>query len=125
MGQKYMSNLATQTTEAGANGTLMGSHLNDWDDIQGTPYFPSGTGSLLSKCLTPSVWEACKDRRDKYGFSFKQAIFSGCKWTNSGVGVYAGSHDSYYAFAPLFDKIIDKYHGHGKTDKHISSMDYT
>lgn len=23
------------------------------------------------------------------------------------------------------DKIIEKYHGHGKTDKHISSMDYT
>merc|ERR1719272_1953411 len=89
------------------------------------PFFPSGTGSLLAKCLTPDVWEACKDRRDKYGFSFKQAIFSGAKWTNSGVGVYAGSHDSYYAFAPLMDKIIERYHGHGKNDKHISSMDHT
>ena len=103
---------------------MMGSHLKDWDDIKGMPYFPAGTNSLLAKCMTKDVWEACKDRRDKYGFSFKQAIFSGCKWTNSGVGVYAGSHDSYYAFAPLFDKIIEKYHGHGKNDKHISSMDY-
>jgi len=89
------------------------------------PYFPTGTTSLLSKCLTPDVWEACKDRRDKFGFTFKQAIFSGSKWTNSGVGVYAGSHDSYYAFAPLMDKLIKSYHGHDKTDKHISSMDYT
>jgi hypothetical protein len=47
-----------------------------------------------------------KDKKDKYGFTFKQAIFSGAKWTESGVGVYAGSHDSYYAFAPLFDKVI-------------------
>jgi len=103
----------------------MGAHLRDWDDIKGMPYFPSGTSSLLNKCMTKDVWDACKDRRDKFGFSFKQAIFSGAKWTNSGVGVYAGSHDSYYAFAPLFDKIIEQYHGHKKTDKHLSSMDYT
>merc|ERR1712166_962732 len=129
MGVKYASNMATlgdnKEAEADGNGTMMGAHLGDWDDIKGMPFFPSGTGSLLAKCLTPDVWEACKDRRDKYGFSFKQAIFSGAKWTNSGVGVYAGSHDSYYAFAPLMDKIIERYHGHGKNDKHISSMDHT
>ena len=126
MGGSYTSNIATtKQSECQAKGTMMGDHLGDWDAIEGMPFFPSGTNSLLSKCLTPDVWEACKDRRDKYGFSFKQAIFSGCKWTNSGVGVYAGSHDSYYAFAPLMDKIIENYHGHKKTDKHISSMDYT
>jgi len=38
--------------------------------------------------------------------------------------VYAGSHDSYYAFAPLMDKIISTYHGHKPTDKHISDMDF-
>jgi hypothetical protein len=65
-----------------------------------------------------------KDTKDKTGFTFKQAIFSGSKWTESGVGVYAGSHDSYYSFAPLFDKIILDYHGHGKNDKHVSDMDY-
>jgi len=125
MGAQYTSSIATQQpAEASGTGTLMGSHLKDWDDIKGMPYFPSGTSSLLQKCLTPDVWEACKDRRDKYGFSFKQAIFSGAKWTNSGVGIYAGSHDSYYAFAPLMDKVIAQYHGHGVTAKHTSSMDY-
>merc|ERR1711990_842669 len=94
------------------------------EDIKGLPHFPTGTKSLLSKCLTRDIWEMCKDRRDKFGFTFKQAIFSGSKWTNSGVGVYAGSHDSYYAFAPFFDKIIEAYHGHKPSDKHISSMDY-
>jgi arginine kinase len=124
MGATYTANITQNTAEAEFNGTMMGSHLQDWDDIKGLPYFPSGTSSLLARCLTPDVWNACKDRRDKFGFSFRQAIFSGAKWTNSGVGVYAGSHDSYYTFAPLFDKIIEKYHGHGPNDKHISSMDY-
>jgi len=47
-----------------------------------------------------------KDKKDKYGFTFRQVIFSGSKWPESGVGVYAGSHDSYYTFAPFFDKVI-------------------
>merc|ERR1711957_381137 len=125
MGAQYTSSIATTPAESGASGCKMGSHLRDWDDVNGLPHFPSGTQSLLNKCLTPDVWEKMHSQRDKYGFSFKQAIFSGCKWTNSGVGVYAGSHDSYYSMAPLFDKIIEKYHGHGKNDKHISSMDHT
>lgn len=66
-----------------------------------------------------------KDVTDKHGFTFKQAIFSGCQNTDSGIGVYAGSHDSYHAFAPLFDKVIETYHGHSKDAKHVSDMDYT
>merc|ERR1711998_469720 len=120
MGAQYTSSIA----DAAVDGTMVGSHLNSPEDIKGMPYFPTGTKSLLHKCLTPNVWEQCKDRRDKFGFTFRQAIFSGSKWTNSGVGVYAGSHDSYYAFAPFFDKIIEAYHGHKPSDKHISSMDY-
>jgi hypothetical protein len=44
---------------------------------------------------------------------------------DSGIGVYAGSHDSYRTFADLFDKIVEHYHTHTKTDKHVSNMDYT
>jgi len=103
----------------------MGSNHRTPEDISGFPYFPSGTKSLLNKCLTRDEWEKCKDRKDKYGFTFRQAIFTGAKWTNSGVGVYAGFHESYYDFAPFMDKIIESYHGHKPTDKHISSMDHT
>ena len=104
---------------------MMGSHLAGPDQITAFPMFPSGTKSLLSKVLTRDVWDACKDRKDKYGFTFQQCIFSGCKWTNSGIGVYAGCHEGFYTFAPLFDKIIEQYHNHSPTDKHISSMDHT
>merc|ERR1712045_494672 len=103
----------------------MGSHLVFPSQITKFPYFPSGTGSLLQKVLTRDVWDACKDKRDKYGYTFQQCIFSGCKWTNSGIGVYAGCHEGFYTFAPLFDKVISQYHKHSPTDKHISNMDHT
>lgn len=93
------------------------------DDLTGFPIFPPGTKSLLSKYLTKEIWLKLCDKRDKYGFSFKQAIFSGCKNTDSGIGVYAGSEDTYVAFSLLFDPIIEDYHKHGKSAKHVSDMD--
>ena len=103
---------------------MMGYHLKEASEVTKYPYFPSGTKSLLSKTLTRDVWDACKDKKDKYGYTFQQCIFSGCKMVNSGIGVYAGCHEGYYTFAPLFDKIIQQYHGHSPTDKHISNMDH-
>ena len=52
-------------------------------------------------------------------------ILSGCHNIDSGIGVYAGSHDSYYTFSDLFDKVIEDYHQHPKEAKHVSDMDYT
>jgi hypothetical protein len=51
-------------------------------------------------------------------------VFSGVQNVDSGIGVYAGSHDSYTTFDKLFDKVIEDYHKHGKTDKHVSNMNY-
>ena len=34
-------------------------------------------------------------------------ILSGCQNTDSGIGCYAGSHDSYTTFSDLFDKVIE------------------
>jgi hypothetical protein len=113
------------SNQADADGMMMGSHLPDAHAVTKFPYFPSGTKSLLSKTLTRDVWEACKDKKDPAGYTFQQCIFSGCKWTNSGIGVYAGCHEGFYTFAPLFDKIISEYHGHSPTAKHISNMDHT
>jgi creatine kinase/arginine kinase len=129
MGKSFTSNIAETwgpfSKAQAVEGTMVGPHLQTPEDIVSMPYFPTGCKSLLSKCLTPEIWEQCKDRRDKFGFTFRQSIMSGSKWTESGVGVYAGSHDSYYAFAPFMDKIIQTYHGHKPTDKHISDMDHT
>lgn len=91
--------------------TICGANLKKPEDITGFPQFPVTTKSLLMKCLTPEIWEKYKNSKDKHGFSFKAAILSGCQNTDSGVGVYAGSHDSYYAFIDFMDKIVEQYHG--------------
>jgi hypothetical protein len=87
--------------------------------------FPDGTKSLLCKHLTREVWEKLKDQKDQFGYSFKEGILSGCQNVDSGIGCYAGSHDSYSAFEDLLDGVVESYHGHKKTDKHVSNMDYT
>jgi creatine kinase/arginine kinase len=73
--------------------------------------------------LNKPVWDSLKDATDRHGFSFKQAIFSGCQNTDSGIGVYAGSPDSYFDFADLFSPIIEDYHGYDMSNLHVSNMD--
>ncbi len=72
--------------------------------------------------MTRPIWEKNCDSKDIYGYTFKQAIFSGCKNIDSGIGVYAGSEDSYDAFKDFFDQIVEDYHKHKKSDKHVSDM---
>jgi hypothetical protein len=99
---------------------MVGSHLKDAGDLTGFPIFPQGTKSLLCQLLTRDIWSKYEFAKDKCNYTFKEAIFSGCKNVDSGIGVYAGCHESYYEFPELFDRIIDVYHGHKKTDKHIA-----
>jgi hypothetical protein len=104
---------------------LCGSHMKSADDLLADniyPVFPAGTKSLLQKYCTPELFKQMQNVKDDKGFRFVDAIYSGCKNTDSGIGVYAGSHDSYKAFAPLMDKIIQDYHGHGPTATHESKM---
>jgi len=89
-----------------------GSHLESSEALNGFPVFPLGTKSLLSKNLTRDVWEQYNSQNDQYGFPFVDAIFSGCKNVDSGIGVYAGSQQSYQQFSALFNPIIKQYHGH-------------
>jgi len=89
------------------------------------PKFGPEVKSLMSKHLTDEVWNQCKDKKDKFGYTLAQCINSGVVNKDSGIGAYAGSEDSYTTFAPLFDGIIETYHGHKPTDKHKSDWDMT
>jgi len=86
------------------------------------PNFPKDCTSLLSKYLTPEIFEALKEKRTANGFTLSQAINSGVENSDSGIGVYAGDEESYRLFAPLFDAIIKEYHGFGKEEKHQSNL---
>ena len=123
--EKELGGGGVAPANAGAEEVKCGSHLKKLEDLSGFPVFPADTKSLLSKNLTKEIWDQLKDKKDAHGFDFRSAILSGCQNVDSGIGVYAGSHDSYTAFAPLMDKIIEQYHSHGKADKHVSDMDYT
>jgi len=101
---------------------MVGSHLNCPEDLKDWPKFPEDCHSLLKAALTKEVWEEYKDKSDASGVSFKTCIFSGCKNTDSHIGAYAGSADSYTTFNKLFDKIIEDYHGHAPDAKHESDM---
>ena len=83
--------------------TVVGSHLQSPDDLVNMPHFPEGTKSSCCKFLSKEIWEEYKDKKDSEGVPFKVCIFSGCKNVDSGIGVYAGSHDSYKCFNKYFD----------------------
>jgi hypothetical protein len=83
---------------AAAGAIVCGPQLKRPEDLTGFPLLPENCKSLLAKYLTPDIWAKYKDKKDKSGVSFLTCIFSGCQNTDSSVGVYAGSHDSYYAF---------------------------
>ena len=86
------------------------------------PKFPDDCKSLLSKHLTPEVFETLKDKETSNGFTLEQAINSGVQNLDSGIGVYAGDQESYHTFGALLDPIIEEYHGFTKEDSHQSNM---
>ena len=102
---------------------MCGPELESYKCLTGFPIFPEGVKSSVARFNTKDIWDQLKDKEDEKGVPYKLCIFSGCKNVDSGIGVYAGSHDSYKTFAPLMDKIIEDYHGHKKEDKHVSDMD--
>ncbi len=86
------------------------------------PNFPADCKSMLCKYLTKEVFEELKDKKTSNGFTLKDAINSGVKNIDSGIGVYAGDEESYTVFAKLFDPIIQEYHGFGPNDSHKSNL---
>lgn len=56
----------------------VGRHLKKVEELTGFPIFPAGTKSLLSKFLTKEIYQKLHEAKDKHGFQFKAAIFSGC-----------------------------------------------
>ena len=86
------------------------------------PEFSPDCSSLLSQHLSKQIFVKLKDKVTSSGFTFFQAINSGVVNPDSSIGVYAGDAESYSLFSPLFDPIIEDYHGFSKTDTHRSDL---
>ncbi len=78
--------------------------------------------SLMAKYLSEELLGELKDKKTSNGFTLQDAINSGVKNPDSGIGIYAGDEESYSLFSPIFDPIIEEYHGFSKDDKHKSNL---
>ena len=86
------------------------------------PNFTKTCQSLLCKHLSPEIFEKLRNRVTPHGFTLMQAINSGVQNEDSSIGVYAGDKESYDVFSPLFNPIIQEYHGFSSHDKHQSNL---
>jgi protein-arginine kinase len=79
--------------------------------------------SLLAKFLTPEMHQSLQGVKTKTcGFTIDDVIRSGKENPDSSVGIYAGDHESYSAFAPLFNEIIMAYHNYDESGKHKRNL---
>nr|ABH10969.1 protoflagellar creatine kinase [Aphrocallistes beatrix] len=81
----------------------------------------------MSRCLTPDLYRQLQGVKTDTGFTLDEAIQTGVD--NPGhpfimtVGVVAGDEDTYKAFAPFLDDVIEKRHGgYSKDAKHKTDL---
>ncbi|SFZ97851.1 Putative ATP:guanido phosphotransferase YacI [hydrothermal vent metagenome] len=86
------------------------------------PSFSKKCDSLLCKYLSKEIFDELKDLKTSSGFTLEKAINSGVENLDSNIGVYAGDEESYSLFSPLFNPIIDEYHGFIKSNNHTSDF---
>merc|ERR1712227_55158 len=80
--------------------------------------------SLVASHVTEIVCDKLKGIETKTsGFTLIQAIACAVEFDNQHCGIYAGDWDSYKDFAPVFDPIIQEYHGISADSRHTSDMD--
>ena len=98
-------------------GSLLDSSSSSFPNIR-------STHSLVAKHVTKDKWDKLKDIKTKTsGFTLAKAIACAVEFDNQHCGIYAGDWDSYKDFAPVFDPIIQEYHGISADSKHTSDMD--
>merc|ERR1719412_2960897 len=80
--------------------------------------------SLVAKHVTREKWDKLKNIKTKTsGFTLAKAIACAVEFDNQHCGIYAGDWDSYKDFAPVFDPLIQEYHGISPSARHTSDMD--
>jgi len=88
--------------------------MADLEGLWGKLEAAKDSKSLLKKHLDKATYDACKDKKTKFGGTLAECIRSGCENPESGVGIYACDPEGYTTFAPILDKVILDYH---KVDK--------
>ncbi|MBL6988232.1 MAG: arginine kinase [Bacteriovoracaceae bacterium] len=74
------------------------------------------------KYLTDDLKNEFAGKKTQNGFTIDDVVRSGVENSDSSIGAYAADAESYQLFAPLFDKIIEEYHGYPKDGIHTSDL---
>mmetsp|Transcript_23543 Transcript_23543/g.21418 ORF Transcript_23543/g.21418 Transcript_23543/m.21418 type:complete len:1061 (-) Transcript_23543:928-4110(-) len=74
------------------------------------PKFTAEHRALLTKYLTPELFERLKDVKTSKGYSLSNVIQTGVLTPELSLGITAGDADSYEIFKDLFDPIIGEWH---------------
>lgn len=79
---------------------------------------------LLTKYLTAELRELLATRKTPHGVTLSLIESSGMQNPDAKIGAYAGDAESYESeyFGPLFEKIIEEYHGFGVNNTHHSDL---
>jgi len=81
--------------------------------------------SLLKKHLTKEVLDQLKNKKtESFGSTLRDVIQSGVENLDSGIGLYAPDAEAYTLFAPLFDPVIEEYHGGFSADASHPPLDF-
>ena len=81
--------------------------------------------STPNRHVTKEKWDALKNIKTKTsGFTLAKAIACAVTFNNQHCGIYAGDWDSYKDFPPVFDPLIQEYHGIRTDAVHTSDMGF-
>merc|ERR1711871_1063569 len=95
------------------------------------PQFTSKHKSLMSKVVTPELFEKLKNVKTSKGFTLSNAIQTGVKTPHLGVGAVAGDEESWEIFKELYYPIIKGWHGYDaekefhKVDLNPDNLEFT
>ncbi len=77
---------------------------------------------LFRKVLTPDLTQRLRDLSTPAGATLSTIVRSGMENPDSSIGCYAADEASYAVFAPLFDPVIEAYHGFGAGETHRGGL---
>jgi creatine kinase len=88
------------------------------------PKFSEAHKSIMSKTLTPELFEKLKDVKSSKGYTLSNAIMTGTVTPHLGVGATAGDEECWELFKDLFYPIIKGWHGYdAETQTHPVDLD--
>lgn len=88
------------------------------------PKFGPEHKSLMSKVLTPEMFEKLKDVKSSKGYTLSNSIMTGVVTPHLGVGCTAGDEECWELFKDLYYPVIQGWHGYdANTQKHPVDLD--